>query len=176
MNKYHPFLVILHWILVPLLLVALIMGGNVLSEIPNDSAEKVGALKGHMIIGLGIFGLMILRLITRMVTQKPPHTDIGSNILNKLGTLAHYVLYLLVFIMAGSGIATSIQAGLPDIVFGGSGAALPETFSIYAPRITHGIIAKVLFITIILHALAALYHQFIIKDGLFGRMWFGQRK
>ncbi len=176
MNKYHPVLVILHWILVPLLLVSLIMGGNVLSEIPNDSAEKVGALKGHMIIGLGILGLMVLRFITRLVTTKPPHADIGNNLLNKLGTLAHYVLYLLVFIMAGSGIATSMQAGLPDIVFGGSGAALPETFSIYAPRIAHGIIAKVLFITIILHALAALYHQFIVKDNLLGRMWFGQRK
>lgn len=175
MKKYHPLLVIFHWILVPLLLISLVMGGNVLTEIPNDSIEKVGALKAHMIIGLGILGLMVLRLITRLVTKKPPHADIGNALLNKLGTLAHYVLYLLVFIMAASGMATSIQAGLPDIIFGGSGAALPETFSIYAPRIAHGIIAKVLFITIVLHALAALYHQFIRKDGLLGRMWFGQR-
>ncbi len=176
MKKYHPALVILHWLLVPLLLLALVMGDEVLSKIPNDSIEKIGALKSHMIMGLSILGLMILRLITRVVTKKPPHADIGNDILNKLGTLAHYVLYLLVFIMAASGIATSIQAGLPDIVFGGSGAALPETFTIYLPRIAHGIIGKVLFITIVLHAVAALYHQFIVKDGLMGRMWFGQRK
>ncbi len=176
MNKYHPALVILHWILVPALLISLVMGGNVLSEIPNDSPEKVGALKGHMIIGLGILGLMLLRFLIRLTTTKPPHADIGHSVLNILGVFAHYVLYLLVFAMAGSGIATSMQAGLPDIVFGGSGAALPETFAIYAPRIAHGIIAKVLFITIILHALAALYHQFVRKDGLLGRMWFGNRK
>lgn len=175
MKKYHPFLVILHWLLVPLLLIALVMGGNVLTEIPNDSIEKIGALKGHMIMGLGILGLMILRLITRVLTKKPPHADIGNSLFNKLGVLAHYVLYLLVFIMAASGIATSLQAGLPDIIFSGNGAALPETFSIYAPRIAHGIISKVLFITIILHALAALYHQFIRKDGLLSRIWFGQR-
>jgi len=89
--------------------------------------------------------------------------------------MAHYVLYLLVFAMAGSGIATSIQAGLPDIVFGGSGTAIAESMETLAPRIAHGIIAKVLFLTIILHVLAALYHQFIRKDGLLGRMWFGKR-
>jgi len=82
----------------------------------------------------------------------------------------------MVFVMAGSGIAMSMQAGLPDIVFGGSGAALPETFDTFEPRAVHGIVSKVFFITIILHVLAALYHQFVRKDGLLGRMWFGQRK
>jgi cytochrome b561 len=176
MNKYHPILVVFHWLLVPLLMLSLVMGGTVLSEIPNDSAEKVGALKGHMIMGLIILGLMLLRFVTRLFTAKPPHADIGNSLLNNLGIMAHYILYLLVFAMAGSGIATSMQAGLPDIIFGGSDAALPETFSVYAPRIAHGIIAKILFLTIILHVLAALYHQFIRKDGLIGRMWFGQRK
>ena len=32
-----------------------------------------------------------------------------------------------------------------------------------------------LFLLIVLHAGAALYHQFIVKDNLFGRMWFGKR-
>ena len=175
MKKYHPLLVALHWILVPMLMLALVMGGNVLVEIPNDSAEKIGALKGHMIMGLIIGSLMVLRLITRLFTKKPPHADIGNAFVNKIGVLAHYVLYLLVLIMAASGMATSLQAGLPDIIFGGSGAALPETFAIYAPRIAHGIIAKALFAMIILHVLGALYHQFITKDGLFSRMWFGKR-
>jgi cytochrome b561 len=175
-KKYHPALVILHWILVPAIMLALIMGGNVLSEIPNDSPEKVGALKGHMIIGLGILGLMLIRFVIRLRTDKPPHADIGNSFLNILGVIAHYVLYLMVFIMAGSGIAMSMQAGLPDIVFGGSGAALPETFDTFAPRAVHGIVSKIFFITIILHVLAALYHQFVRKDGLLGRMWFGKRK
>lgn len=175
MKKYHPLLVIFHWLLVPVLMLALVMGGNVLVEIPNDSVEKIGALKGHMTIGLSILALMVIRFIIRLFTKKPPHSDIGNSLLNKLGVLAHYALYLLVFVMAGSGIALSMQAGLPDIIFGGSGVALPETFSTFAPRIAHGVIAKVLFITIILHVLAALYHQFVRKDSLFSRMWFGNR-
>lgn len=175
MNKYHPLLVAFHWILVPMLMLALIMGGAILDHIPNDSPDKIEALQMHMIVGLSIFGLMILRLVTRLFTKKPPHADSGNPLLNKLGVLAHYALYLLVFMMAASGIGTSLLAGLPDIIFGGSGTALPETFEQFLPRIAHGIIAKVLFVMIILHVLAALYHQFIRKDGLFGRMWFGKR-
>jgi len=78
MNKYHPALVILHWILVPAIIIALVMGGNVLSEIPNDSPEKVGALKGHMIVGLAILGLTLIRFIIRLRTDKPAHADIGN--------------------------------------------------------------------------------------------------
>ncbi len=176
MKKYHPALVVLHWVLVPAILLALVIGGAALSEIPNDSPDKVGALKGHMIFGLAILGLTLLRFIIRLLTDKPPHADIGNAFLNILGVITHYFLYLMVFMMAGSGIAMSMQAGLPDIVFSGSGAALPETFDTFAPRAVHGIVSKVFLIAIVLHVLAALYHQFVRKDGLLGRMWFGQRK
>jgi len=70
MKKYHLLLVTLHWILVPLLMLSLIMGGNVLDHIPNDSPEKIDALKGHMIIGFIIVSLMLLRFVTRLFTKK----------------------------------------------------------------------------------------------------------
>ena len=37
----------------------------------------------------------------------------------------------------------------------------------------HGFSWTVLLLLIILHVAAALYHQFLRKDNLFGRMWFG---
>ena len=36
-------------------------------------------------------------------------------------------------------------------------------------------IAKLLMALIALHLAAALYHQFVLKDGLLARMWFGKR-
>ncbi len=39
----------------------------------------------------------------------------------------------------------------------------------------HGFSWTVLLFLIILHVAAALYHQFLRKDNLFGRMWFGSR-
>jgi len=40
----------------------------------------------------------------------------------------------------------------------------------------HGYIAKLLVGLIVLHASAALYHQFVRKDGLLARMSFGRRQ
>jgi len=52
---------------------------------------------------------------------------------------------------------------------------LPADFSGHAARVAHGVLAKLLIALIAGHALAALYHQFIRKDGLLGRMGFGSR-
>ncbi|MCK5811124.1 MAG: cytochrome b/b6 domain-containing protein [Cocleimonas sp.] len=174
MKRYHPALVSLHWLLTVLIIVALLMGSNILSQIPNDNPEKLFALKMHMISGFIILILMIVRLVIRQVTKKPPHADAGNAVLNKAGIAAHYLLYLLVFAMVGSGIAIAVISGLPDIVFNNSGVALPENFNHILPRLFHGVIAQVLFIMIFLHVLGALYHQLIRKDSLLSRMWFGQ--
>ncbi len=175
MNKYHPFLVALHWILALMVAVGLIMGGNVLSETPNSDPEKVFYLRMHMSMGIIILVLMLVRIVVRFKTAKPAHADIGNALMNKLGVAAHYLLYSLVILMAASGMGISIMAGLPDIVFGGSGAPLPASFDDLPPRAAHGILATVLTITVVAHVLAALYHQFVRQDGLFSRMWFGER-
>ena len=175
MNKYHPFLVTLHWLLAIMIMMGLFMGSNVLSETPNSDPEKLFALRMHMSMGIIILVLMLVRLVVRFKTAKPAHADIGNTLLNKLGVMAHYLLYALVILMAASGIGISLLTGLPDIVFGGSGAPLPASFDEFPPRAVHGIIAKLLMLTIVAHVLAALYHQFVRKDGLFGRMWFGKR-
>ncbi len=174
MKHYHPALVFLHWLIAILIIIALLMGSNILSQIPNDNPEKLFALKLHMISGFIILGLMIVRLIVRMRTQKPPQADAGNKLLNKAGFAAHYILYLLVFGMVGSGVGIALIAGLPDIVFNNSGAALPENFNNILPRLFHGALAKILFAMIFLHILGTLYHQFIRKDGLLSRMWFGK--
>lgn len=176
MTRYHPLLVALHWILALMIAVALIMGGFVLSEMPNDDPFKVTGLRAHMTAGMAIGALMLIRLVTRLFTAKPPHADIGNPLLNTLGIATHWLFYLLVLGMVASGIGISISAGLPDIVFGGSGDPLPEDFYAYPPRIAHGIIATLLALLVVAHVGAFLYHQFVRKDGLFARMWFGTRR
>jgi cytochrome b561 len=46
---------------------------------------------------------------------------------------------------------------------------------IYPTFVAHVYIAAFLVGFIILHVLAAFYHQFVRKDGLFRRMFFGPR-
>ncbi|MES9926350.1 MAG: cytochrome b/b6 domain-containing protein [Candidatus Thiodiazotropha endolucinida] len=175
MRRYHPAMVILHWLLAVMIVAGLIMGTNVLSATPNDAPEKLFYLKMHMSMGIIIFILMTLRLGIRFFTAKPPAADIGYSLFNKLGTATHYLFYLVVILMGASGLAIASMAGLPEIVFGNSGASLVSTFDDFPPRIAHGVLSKVLLILIVGHVSAFLYHQYVRKDNLFSRMWFGRR-
>lgn len=175
MTRYHPVLVILHWLLAAMIIGGLVVGGFVLAETPNSDPGKIFALRMHMGAGAAILVLMLVRLVTRFASTTPPHATTGNALLDRLGVWTHWALYGLVFLVIASGIGTSQLAGLPEIVFFGSGAPLPDSFDDLAPRAAHGILTKLLAGLIALHIAAALYHQFAKRDGLFSRMWFGAR-
>ena len=174
MTRYHPVLVSLHWLLALMVIAALGFGMFVLHETPNSNPEKVEMLRMHMTIGISILVLMLIRLGVRLSTQHPPDADTGIPFINGLIKPMHYLLYVAVIAQAGSGIATSKQAGLPEIVFDGVGK-LPKDFHQFEAYGVHGTIAVILLLLIAGHIGAALYHHFIRKDGLLSRMWFGNR-
>ena len=173
-SRYHPALVALHWLLALLLIVALVMGTFALKTIPNSAPDKVSALQGHMIAGGLILLLTLIRLVVRLKTAHPLPASVGNALLDRLAPMTHWALYGLVLIMAGSGLAMSILAGLPSIVFNGVGS-LPVNFDSLPPRAVHGIVSKLLMLAIGMHIVAAMYHQLIRRDGLLRRMWFGLR-
>lgn len=173
-KRYHPALVLLHWLLAVLLLVALGMGRLVLTELPHTAPDKLDALKGHMIAGGVIFLLTLVRLVTRLSTAHPPAATTGMAWADRTAPLMHWVLYALVLTMAGSGIAMSVAFDLPAVVFGGQGS-LPPDFHAAAARPVHGMASQLLAAMIVLHLAAALYHQFVRRDGLLSRMGFGPR-
>lgn len=173
--RYHPLLVGLHWLIAIILVITLGMGTFVLEGMPNTEPEKIAALKGHMIFGVIILLLTIIRLIVKIKTPKPAKASSGNALLDKLASGIHHGFYLLIILMAFSGLGTAVLAGLPEIVFGGSGQPLPKDFFEYPPRIGHAIIAKLLMLFVALHVAGAIYHQFRLRDRLLSRMWFGKR-
>jgi cytochrome b561 len=175
LQKYNKIQVTLHWVTALLIFFMLAMGHFVLAATPNSDPIKIIGLKGHMIIGGLVLILTVARLIWRFMSAQPPHAKTGSLLLDKLGTLAHYTLYLLTLLTAFSGIGIAIQADLPNVIWMGQGV-LPDTFEIFLPRIAHGILTKLLVALIILHFFAGLYHHFILKDGLFRRMSYKEDK
>ena len=170
-KRYHPLQVTLHWLTVALVFAAFIFG-KYSSLLPNDASE-IAPLRIHMMLGVTMLLLIIVRFITRMKVPRPAYASTGNAFLDGLGKFVHYALYLLVFLMAISGMSLSIQAGLPSIVFGGSGV-LPTDFYDFAARMLHGFIAPALFLLILLHVGAAFYHQLALKDNLLSRMWYGK--
>ena len=171
MTKYHPALVALHWLLALLIVAALIGGAFSLDPVPEESPDKIGVLRLHMIVGLAIFALMLVRLIVRLRVPHPPPAHIGNETLNQIAPWLHWTFYSLVFGMAASGIAMSLEAGLGAIVFGGAEGPVPELDTL-RPRAGHGLFALVLALMIAGHIGAALYHQVVRRDRLLRRMSF----
>ena len=71
-DRYHPALVVLHWLLGLLIVLGLFMGTFSLESLPNSDPAKLDSLRGHMINGALIGCLMIVRLIIQARTHRPP--------------------------------------------------------------------------------------------------------
>lgn len=173
--RYHPALVALHWFLAAFLLLALGLGMFVLKDIPNSAPQKLAALRAHMGGAAVIAVLMLVRFAIRVRSARPEPANAGHRLLDRIARLSHVAFYALVAGMVVTGVTTAVLAGLPAIVFAGSTMPLPESFAVFPTRVLHGLIAKALLVLIAVHAAAALYHHFVRRDGLLGRMWFGTR-
>jgi cytochrome b561 len=172
--RYHPALVVLHWILAVLILVALATGALRLKATSNSSPDKIAQLAAHMAFGIAILVLTVGRLVVRHITPLPERATNGHALLDRLAVATHYGLYAAIILMAISGIVTAAAADLPAVVLGGSGAPLPESFSNLPSRIAHGLLAPAIVALVLLHILGTLCHHLFRKDQLLQRIWFGQ--
>lgn len=173
--RYHPLLVALHWVLALLIAAMLGVGFFGIRTLGDDNPEKVVLLAAHMAGGVVIFALMVIRFIVRVKTSKPARATTGHPVLDRVAPISHYGFYLLILLMVGTGFATAILSGLNLIVFGGTGAPLPRNLWAYPSFVAHIYGASILVALITLHVCAACYHQFVVKDGLLGRLVFGRR-
>ncbi|MEM7024731.1 MAG: cytochrome b/b6 domain-containing protein [Pseudomonadota bacterium] len=175
MRRYHPVLVALHWLMALMILFSLTAGGLVLANLPQDSVEKVKGLGGHMAFGMAIGVLLLVRLVARITSGKPPRATTGHALLDRISVWTHWGFYALIAAQVLTGLATAIGAGLFPIVYGGAAETLPPDLASLPQRAAHAVFALLLVALITLHIVAALYHQFVLKDGLVRRMWFGKR-
>ncbi|MES2070038.1 MAG: cytochrome b/b6 domain-containing protein [Pseudomonadota bacterium] len=171
-SRYQPVLVALHWLVALMIIGLLCLGFFVLEEMPNTDPKKLDILVWHMKGGMFVLALMILRLIIRLGSARPAAATTGSPWLDRLAALAHAGLYAIVFLMVASGFATGY---LIRGVFQPNGEALPDSFDVLPTFQAHSVLATLLVVLIAAHVAAALYHQLVLKDGLFRRMWFGKR-
>ena len=172
-SRYHPVLVVFHWLLAFLIIAALALGALIMVKIPNTDPMKIVALRSHMIGGSLILVLMLLRLLVRVRTSHPDVANAGNPFLNFVAWISYRALYVLVLAQAGSGLFMALQADLPQIVFLHQGA-LPPDFWVFPVRSVHYVISRALMTLIVLHVAGALYHLFVRRDGLLRRMWFGR--
>ncbi len=172
-DRYGAVAVTIHWASVVLILFLIVSGLRAADM--ADPVAKTAILRLHVPAGLTVLALTILRVIWWWMVDRKPAPASGSPRWQERGARAvHLLFYVIVLLMAASGIAMMALSGAGSIVLGGSAAPLPD-FANYAPHLPHGVGARLLMLLLVLHVGAALYHHFVRRDGLLRRMWFGRR-
>lgn len=137
----------------------------------GDPARVTPVLLVHIALGLSVLLLTLLRILWWVFGDHHPRPAIGQPSWQPvLASIVHGAIYVVILLMASSGIATIVLSGALPLLLAG---APPPDFSELIPRLAHGALARILFALLVLHIAAALYHQFVRGDRLLGRMGVG---
>ncbi len=168
-KRYHPAMVVLHWFLALAILGMFALGSFVLDDMENTDPKVVGLMQLHIIGGIAILVLTMVRLGIRVKRPRPAPIVTGKPLNDKLATGVHHLLYTLTVLVIAAGLVLAFTADLFPILFSHSGT-LPKDFEKFTSHDVHGFLANFLIVVVGLHVAAALQHQFILKDNILARM------
>ncbi len=107
----------LHWLMAVGLISMYFLGDYMVGLDYYDKWYK-DAPEIHKGVGFIIGLLMLLRLLWNQLQEKPQHLDPDSVRMNWMASAAHYLFYLLVFVLVVSGYLISTAKGQGIDVFG----------------------------------------------------------
>jgi cytochrome b561 len=163
----------LHWATVVLILTAASLGLWIAHARPEEEAFKLWLYSTHESIGVTIWLVTIVRLIWRLGHPPPPLPADLAGALKVAARLNHAAFYLWLLTMPVVGFVATNAWGFPLTWFGlvplpdpvGKNVPLAETLTL-----VHRLMAWSLMVLILLHASAALWHQFVRRDGTLRKM------
>lgn len=168
-DRYGAVAIALHW--GSAILIAGLLFAGFRAAGTTDPAAKAALLRLHVPLGIGVLLLTLIRLGWRLFADRRPAEAPAPRIQQAAARVVHGLLYVAVIGLGVSGIALMAMSGAGDALFGGG--VLPD-FMKYPPRLGHGALARLLILLLALHVGAALYHQFVLRDGLLSRMGIGR--
>ncbi len=168
-SKYGVIAVIIHWLSVVLILALLATGFR--ADGMEDAASKTAFLRIHVPLGATILLLTLARVCWWLFADNKPPSIPMPTWQDRASRTVHVLFYVVILGMAASGIAMIAASGAASVIFGGSSEALADFWE-YPPRLPHGLGGRAIIVLFVFHAGAALYHHFLIRDGLLRRMWF----
>jgi cytochrome b561 len=160
---------LLHWSMAIAILAMLFIGAAMVVSIRH----REQLLDLHRPLGLAILLLAIVRLANRLRNAPPPLPKDLPRIQVFMAEASHWLLYGLMLAMPVIGWAMLSAGGYPVVVFDGVNlpAILPHSAVMYGVlRPLHGVLAYLLFFTILGHLGAALFHAWVRRDEVFAQM------
>ena len=153
---YSTLQITLHWLIAALVAFQLIFGEGMTSvreaaeEGVTPSSVDSAVSIGHYWFGIAILALVLVRLGVRLTHGVPPRPLATPTWMDWAAKLVHWAFYLMLFAMPVLGLLTIyVSDSFGDI---------------------HKLGKPVFIALIVIHVVAALFHQFIKRDGTLRRM------
>ncbi len=168
LTEYGIISKLLHWLSAILLLIQIPLGFYLVDLDFGD--ERITFENIHVIIGLTIFYLVILRLLNNILNPTPkldPSIFVGQKFIAKLN---HILLYVAILSITISGILKKLFNGETLVIFFKE-IRIKDNFELADQFYNIHIYSNYTIIALIsLHVLAVIAHRLLFKDNLLKRM------
>lgn len=171
----------LHWLIALLVLTNLGLG-IYMADLPRTDTSRFAFFQLHKSIGLTVLLFSVMRVGWRLANPIPPLPRGLNPLLRFAGHASHFLLYCLIVAvpLAGWAVVSSSPIGLPTSYFHLFAwpnisylANMPTSAKVANEEIlqdTHAVLAYSALGLVVLHVLAALYHQYLRRDDVLKRM------
>ena len=170
-DRYGAVAQLLHWLIVALLIVQVTTA--LLADDMPLGLQKLAMLARHKSFGMTILALAALRVIWRFTNPVPVLPTTLKPYERRLARGTHFLLYALLFAMPISGWIMSVAHNYPVSwfhLFTWPNPVTPDKALAEIMEGVHESLAYTLGAVVTLHVLAALKHQFVLKDDVLKRM------
>lgn len=171
-GKYTGFAMLLHWLIAVLVIVSWRIAEGAEGAATREARGEIMA--NHFAIGVVIFAVVAVRLIWRLMNPPPPTPAGHKGWERTLARIVHTAFYVLLLGMPIAGWIAMSSFGsqisvwglfeLPRLPVPVNEALGEQIFEL------HALAGTTLLILIVIHALGALKHTIIDKDGTLFRM------
>ncbi|MBO1923694.1 cytochrome b [Thiomicrorhabdus sp. 6S3-12] len=171
LERYGLLSIFLHWVMV--VLIALAYLSIELEDIfDKGSAGREFMEYSHFVIGLSVLTLVLFRLLVKWLQQSPVLPGDPNSMQTKAAGGVHIGLYLFMVLMPLFGWLIISAEGEQVMIFG---SQLPNLIgeSHNAAEFfeeVHELVGNLGYFIIGIHALAALWHHYILRDDVLRRM------
>lgn len=170
-ERYGTLSIIMHWLML-LLMIAVYVCADLREIFPRGGYLRESMKVWHNELGLLVFALVWLRLALYLFSLTPVIQPASASWQTNAAKLMHFALYALMIGAPLLGWLSLSAAGKPISFFGyelpallGPDRALGKTI-----KEVHETVGSAGYVLIGAHALAALFHHYIIKDNTLLRM------
>lgn len=170
-DRYSKLSIALHWLML-LVMIAVFATIELRTNFPRGSDIREGMKMWHFMLGLSILVLVLVRIVARLTTPAPAELP-GEPAWRRLASKAtHLALYALMLGMPLAGWTILSAEGEPIPFFGMELPPLVAPDKDFAHQVEelHELGGTIAYWLIGLHALAGLFHHYVLKDKVLLRM------